>query len=749
VTGSPTLGGDRRPLMIVSNRLPFTMSRTRRGAERRRSVGGLVSALDPVLRERGGTWVGWPGSELRPGETMEQADDPYRIAPVSLSETEVRHYYHGFSNGALWPLFHSFPSRTSFERSDWDAYVAVNDRFARVAVSSAGDAELAWIHDYQLMLAGGAIRRWQPDLRLAFFLHIPFPPYDVYRLLPWDREVLLGVLACDLVGFHVSGYAQNFLDCVERRLGDRVDRDAMVIEHGNRTVKVVATPIGVDFDRYSEAARAAAAGPVAAPDRERIVLGVDRLDYTKGIPERMRAFERLLEVHPQHRGRATLLQLAVPSRAQVAEYRALKRRIDELVGRINGRFATAEWSPIRYLYRELPFEELAALYRDAPVALVTPLRDGMNLVAKEYVACQVADPGVLVLSRLAGAAETMREALLVNPYNIDETAQALHRALLMDESERRSRVTALRRRERRDDVYAWVDSFLDAARATVAAIGPPSAREFASQLDPFLSRAPSRLALFLDYDGTLNPISQGRSDGELPDTVRVALRACAARPDTDVTIVSRRGVGELRRLVDNPAITYAGRHGLEIEGPGLEPFVHPDLARYGPQLNQLRTALDRLAVDGAWVEERAATLTFHFDAVNETARQELAQHARETIRSSGLQPYDQPGEVVARPPISWDKGHAVLHILRTRYGSDWPEHARVIYVGDDQTDEEAFYRLSGLAATYRVRSGESLTAAGSRLPTADSVHALLRWLADRPGTGEKAYNEERNQKTLN
>jgi trehalose-phosphatase len=338
----------------------------------------------------------------------------------------------------------------------------------------------------------------------------------------------------------------------------------------------------------------------------------------------------------------------------------------------------------------------------------------------------------------------MPEALLVNPYDIDETAQALHRALLMDEPERRSRVTALRRRERRDDVYAWVASFLDAARAAVTAIGPPSPREFASQLDPFLSRGPSHLALFLDYDGTLNPIGQGVSDGELPDTVRVALRACAARPDTDVTIVSRRSVGELRRLVDNPAITYAGRHGLEIEGPGLEPFVHPDLARYRPQLEKLRTALDRLAADGAWVEERAITLTFHFDVVPETVREELAEDARDAIRDSGLQPYDQPGEVSARPPIDWDKGHAVLHILRTRYGTDWPEHARVIYVGDDQTDEEAFYRLSGLAATYRVRSGESLTAAGSRLQTADSVHALLRWLADRPGTGEKAYNGERN-----
>jgi trehalose 6-phosphate phosphatase len=201
--------------------------------------------------------------------------------------------------------------------------------------------------------------------------------------------------------------------------------------------------------------------------------------------------------------------------------------------------------------------------------------------------------------------------------------------------------------------------------------------------------------------------------------------------------------------VDNPAITYAGRHGLEIDGPGLEPFVHQDLARYGPQLDELRTALDRFAVDGAWVEERAATLTFHFDAVDDTAREEMAQRARQTIRNSGLQAFDQPGEVVARPPINWDKGQAVLHILRTRYGTDWPEHARVIYVGDDHTDEEAFYRLAGLAATFRVRSGESLTAAGSRLPTADSVHALLRWLADRPGTSEKVYNEERNPNTGN
>jgi len=724
-------GGRARPLLIASNRLPFTAQRGPRGIERKPSAGGLVSALEPVLRRRGGTWVGWPGIALKKGERIPRDASGaagYEVAPVALSENEVNRYYHGFSNRALWPLFHSMHERADFERRDWEAYRTVNERFAAVAAESAGADDLVWIHDYHLMLAPVALRRRLGDARIAFFLHIPFPPYDVFRLLPWDREILRGLLACDLVGFHVQGYARNFLDCVEQRLGGRLDRRTQRIEWGDRTVQVGAFPIGIDFDGFANQAREAPSTPEAG--RERIVLGVDRLDYTKGIPERVLAFERLLERHPEHRERVVLLQIAVPSRSQVSAYKELKREIDELVGRVNGRFATASWSPIRYLYRSIPQDRLVALYRDADVALVTPLRDGMNLVAKEYVACQVEKPGVLLLSEVAGASETMREALALNPYDIDDSADTLHRALTMGEAERASRMASLRRRERRYNVEHWVNGFLDAASRESEALALPLGEDFETWLGPFLARY--RLALFLDYDGTLTPIVDHPGDAKLPEAARRGLAACAARDDSDVALVSGRALADVRALIGRDDVTYAANHGLEIEGPDFEPFLHEDLPHYRSRMPELTRALEAAAPDGAWVEEKGHTSTFHFRQVRAEEQAHAAEEARRIINEFGFQARDAKMAVEARPPIGWDKGQAVLHVLRSRYGPSWSEHVRVVYVGDDHTDEDAFRLLEGLAVTFRVGRADEPTAAAHRLGRVEDVHELLAWLAERP-----------------
>jgi trehalose 6-phosphate synthase/phosphatase len=425
-----------------------------------------------------------------------------------------------------------------------------------------------------------------------------------------------------------------------------------------------------------------------------------------------------------------LLQIAVPSRDKVPEYRQLKGEIDGLVGRINGRFATATWSPIRYLYRALSQKRLTAIYRDADVALITPLRDGMNLVAKEFVASQVEDPGVLVLSRLAGAAETMREVLLVNPYDVDETAEAIHRALTMDEDERRSRMNALRKREQRDDVHTWLRSFLGKAEEGRAFFNPLTDADFESWLSPYLNRP--LLSLFLDYDGTLTEITEHPTKANIEPDMRAALDACAERGDTDVAIISGRGLRDVAKAVGNTQLTYAGNHGLEIAGPGLPDFVHEDLIHYKGRTDALAEALEVVAVLGAWTEAKGPTLTYHYREVPADRRPELVDRARAIITGAGFQARGAHCAIEARPPIGWDKGRAVLHILRARYGIGWSEQVRVIYVGDDTTDEDAFRFLSGLAMTFRVGSPDTATAASRRLPNVAAVQRLLEWLARRP-----------------
>jgi trehalose 6-phosphate synthase/phosphatase len=726
-TAAPA-GADSK-LLVLSNRLPFTVRKGRGRSRLEQSTGGLVAALDPVLRRSGGTWIGWAGGPLPP----EAAEAPYRIAGVSLSPHELRGYYHGFSNGALWPLFHSFPTRMELDPEEWAVYEQVNRRFAQLAAAHAAPGALVWLHDYHLMRVAPALRRMRRDLRIAFFLHVPFPSADLFRILPWDRELLRGVLACDVVGFHCAGYASNFLDSAEQLLGVRVDREHGQVQHGQHTVKVSAFPLGIDFEGFARRAREAPGGRTGD---ERIVLGVDRLDYTKGLPQKIRAFERLLELHPEHRERVVLLQIAEPTRGEVSEYQRLKREVDELVGRVNGRFGTSGWTPVRYLHRHVEPAELAQLYRDADVALVTPLRDGMNLVAKEYVACQVREPGALVLSELAGAAESMHEAIRVNPYHRDAVAESLHQALVMDTGERMARMRALQRRERRGDLYAWLDAFLGAAAAPPERFRPVQPAEIAAWLKRSLATA--RVALFLDYDGTLAPITRHPSEAHIEESMREALAACVQREDTEVAIVSGRALADIRARLPFEGVTYAANHGLEIEGPGLEPFVHPDLHLFAERARALAKALGEIDEPGVWLEEKGASLTLHYREAHTDVHAAAAERARETITRAGFQAREALCAVEARPPTGWDKGRAVFHVLRARHGPEWPEQLGVVYVGDDETDEDAFRALAGLAFTFRVGQAERATFAERRLPDVSAVEALLRWIAERPGPGGAA-----------
>ena len=725
-----------RPLVVVSNRLPFQVEREAGQSRLIRSPGGLVSALEPVLRRRGGTWVGWTGvpqEDGRPSGYALPTSDGITYRPVPLTGSEVAQYYGGFANRTLWPLFHYFLGQTQIDGGTWSAYERVNERFARMAAAEQREGALVWVHDYQLLRVPHHLRRLAPDCRIAFFLHIPFPATEVFRVLPWSRALLRGVLACDLVGFHVPAYVTHFLTSAERLLGCEVDRASGMVRFEGREVSVQAHPIGIDVALVESLAQRTDPAPrQRADDRVLEILGVDRLDYTKGIPERLQAVERLLERHPGYRRRVRFTQLMVPSRERVAEYAELKRQIDETVGRINGRFSEPGWSPVRYLVRSLPPEELVPLYRRADVALLTPLRDGMNLVAKEYVAAQLENDGVLILSEMAGAADELQEALLVNPFDVDAVADALHRALTMSEDERRARMSALRDRVRGGDVRVWVSRFVAAAegaadRSRRAVASPAEAVE--RRLAPWLAQRPA-VALFLDYDGTLTPFTARPDDAQLSDAARQTLAEAARTPNLDIVIVSGRSLDDIRQRVGIAGFTYVGNHGFEMEGPGIT-FRHERTDRSLESMRQAAAALEALGIAGARVEPKGVTLTYHLREVPADLRAGAERQAEAVLRRRRLRVTFGHEIIEARPALDWHKGRAVLHVLVHRHGADWPSRVRALYVGDDVTDEDAFRSLRGIGRSICVASNHVpiATASDLDLPDPDAVLQLLRWLA--------------------
>lgn len=450
-------------LIVVSNRLPFSRSGTGPSARWQSGAGGLVTALKPVVQKSRGTWVGWSGVAGRSTRTMEH--DHVRMQSIGLTSREVNTYYHGFCNRTLWPLFHDAIRPPEFKHEHWKPYVEVNRRFARAAVRSARKGDMVWVHDYHLMLAPAMIREMNPNLRVGFFLHIPFPPEELFEWLPWRTELLEGLLGADVVGFQTHQAAQNF-SRLARRYTDADGTDALLRFQGRKVI-VREFPISIDFDWFDRRARdprvrreAAAIRSRIGP-RRRIMLAVDRLDYTKGIDARLSAFEMLLERGHASVKNCVLIQVAAPSRESVREYEEMRELADKMVGRINGEYSQPGRVAVHYFRRTFTREQLVAYYLAADVMLVTPLRDGMNLVAKEYVAARHDMGGVLVLSEFAGAAREMRQALIVNPRDVEGVADAMRDALTIDPGDARLRMGFLRSRVRRHDVHQWAMDFLE------------------------------------------------------------------------------------------------------------------------------------------------------------------------------------------------------------------------------------------------------------------------------------------------
>ncbi len=461
-------------IVLVSNREPYIHEKDRGAWRCRKGIGGLVSALDPVMQSRGRLWIAWGSGSADFHACDEEAkikvppnNPKYILKRIKLSGTEINNYYRGFCNSILWPLCHRFVEKASFRPEYWKTYLKINQKFAEAVIEEQKPEDLIWIHDYHLWLVPDFIRKANKTATIAVFSHIPWPPSEVFSTLPWRKEILTGFLGSDLIGFHTNSYVRNFMECVKRELDLEIDESNRIII-SDRKIVVKPLPLGIDCKIYSSTNKTIERKTSILRSRirvPRIIVSLDRLDYTKGILEKVRAFERFLEKYPEYTGKITLIQLVTPTRTKIEAYTKLKRVIDEVVGRINARFSRIDWSPVIYFYRSHTFDEVQAFYKTADVALITPLADGMNLVAKEYVASR--DDGILILSEFVGASEELGHAFIVNPYNIEDVADTLMKALTLAPEERKQRFNKLKEIVKNHDIYWWMDTFLNEWKNTI------------------------------------------------------------------------------------------------------------------------------------------------------------------------------------------------------------------------------------------------------------------------------------------
>nr|WP_152602264.1 bifunctional alpha,alpha-trehalose-phosphate synthase (UDP-forming)/trehalose-phosphatase [Cryobacterium roopkundense] len=716
--------------MVVSNRLPVDFDEAADGTTAwRTSPGGLVTALEPLMRTSGGAWVGWPGVADRHFEPFE--NDGMSLIPVRLSEQELEEYYEGFSNDTLWPLYHDVIAPPSFHRETWDAYVAVNRRFADAAMRAAAPGATVWVHDYQLQLVPRMLRDARPDLVIGFFNHIPFPPYGIYAQLPWRKQILHGLLGADVIGFQRVADAGNFSQAVRRLFGfptRGVVIDVPAEDGGTRRVVAKHFPISIDAAGYEEIARRPEVQARARQIRDdlgnpkTLMLGVDRLDYTKGIGHRIKAFGELLADGRLSVEDVTLVQIASPSRERVGTYMALRDEIELAVGRLNGDFSTISHTAISYHHHGYPREEMVAMYLAADVMLVTALRDGMNLVAKEYVAVRFDGDGVLVLSEFAGAADELKQAILINPHDIEGTKDAIVTAVEMPRRDRTRRMRSLRRKVFDRDVAAWSASFLRALTggAAVQAGMPDDLRTSIHELV-----TADTLLVALDFDGTLAPHVDKPDDARAIAGTREAVQRLLDLPGVRVAFVSGRALVSLRHVADpQNGVLLTGSHGIEIQldTPGIElNLVSEELQ----QLDTLGRILEAISesVDGTSVERKPAGIALHTRLASAEGAVAAQSEARRQLGEElpGLTVRD--GKNVLEFSVrSVTKGQAI-ELLRAHTGAD-----RMLYAGDDVTDEDAFAVLRDKDVGVKIGLGPTL--AGYRVRSPAEVTQLLTLVAE-------------------
>ena len=722
----------------VSNRLPISL-----GADGtlNRSSGGLVSALEGVGDAIDLAWIGWPGSAASDaaaqaaltGRLQEELD----YHPVFMTDDEAENYYHGFSNSSLWPLLHYNATYFRYQSAWYETYEAINTRFADAVVAAAAQGDRVWVHDYHLMLLPQMLRQRRPDLKIGFFLHTPFPSYELFRRHPRRRELLDGVLGADLLGFHTFGYLRHFRSAVLRLTGR--ESDIYSIRHDDAVTSIGVFPIGHNAPGFA----AGLAAPETAAKLEqfrldyagrRIVLSVERLDYTKGIPQKLEAIEKFLENHPGRREDVVFIIIAVPSREDVGEYQTLKENIELAVSRINGKYATISNIPVHFINRGVPFPELCALYQMADVCMVTPLIDGMNLVAKEYLACQPEDgAGVLMLSEFAGAAQELYGTVSVNPYDTDGMAEDIAHALAMPEAERRAALAPIRTHVLKNHSGPWATRFLAALDTHSSEPAHDPARALRPEdLTGFAAEAGGRKALFLDYDGTLRDFVDDPDNATPQPRLVAVLENLAARTDLDVFIVSGRKLSFLKEHLGSYGFTLVGEHGYTFCRPGGEPeLLNPEAdLTWMPAVKEV---LQHYAetTPGTHVEQKNSALVWHYRRADpEFGRWkalELIGHLDGTTASQPLS-VSHGKMIVEVASQQINKGAAVDHFVHEAAMTETP-YAAVFCIGDDLTDETMFRGRAGQPGVVTVRVGNGDTDAGYRVRGPEQVHAMLEGIA--------------------
>jgi len=724
-------------LVVVANSLPLRIRRSGGRWQAAPSPGGLVAALGPIAADLEALWIGWAGGLPGPDEAERRAalhtvEREHGFVHVDLSARLVEGFYDGYANSTLWPLLHGFPGRVRIDHATWLAYREANARFASAIVERYRPGDLIWVHDYQLALVPQLVREHVPDAAIGFFLHVPFPGSDTFRILPDRESFLRGLLGSDLVAFQTYGHLHDFRRAVLEILGVGATMDH--VELDGRRVALAALPIGIDTREWARrlahpAIRDQIRERREVRERPRTVVAVDRLDDTKGIPERLRAFRLLLQTHPEWRARVQLVQVAVPSRERVPRYAELRRAVSELVGEVNGEFATPEWTPVAYLRRAIPPPELTALYASADVCWVAPLRDGMNLVAKEYVACQAGGSGVLVLSEFAGAAQELGEAIRVNPYDADRSAEAIVDALTMPEPERRDRQAALLARIQRNDATAWSRRFLDALRSAAA-----ERRRSAPLAEPPITTileaagTARQRAFWLDYDGTLAAIAPRPADAVPTAAALDVLRRLAAEPANNVVVLSGRSRGELDGWFGGIAgLWIVAEHGILLRDPRTRSWRPLHAVVEASWKDGVRPTLEQFAdrLPGSFVEEKEFGLAWHYRLADPEFGAFLASElvALLHIQLVGTDLVVLSGRKVIEVRFGWaTKGDAAVAI---RNAIPAPEFE--LAAGDDRTDEDMFERLPETAWTLHV--GPAASRARYRVRDPADVLSILDQVA--------------------